>query len=394
MGDSDCQIGSCNSTSLLCLTPSKECLNNCSGNGACLFTDSDNNEISVCEITNNYCWTNCLCDDEWSGTDCSFSDEDYEDAVNMTSLVIDSISTSYGDVLATPDLISSTSSTIVSVLTQSGVDVSDLDDEAVDGIVDVLDTLASDMLSLGDFDADTADNIMDSFSAIVEGDLNSGDGGGVDSDTSEAVVSSMDTLTEAAMNNLEVGEEGVSISSSTLESYTVIEYTDTVLASTIQSSGATSESYDGSGGGFETSSDFGLDGSDDLGITFSEFFWNTRVDATSSDSSNISVNSNILRLGLQSDSLDSSNRRRLLNHLSTRFLTEDSSSTFYLTSGDDLSESVSTYSSNNTENVTYTVSCDWDEFETKNVTCPDGSIESYVCEGIQSEYTLTCSGLD
>jgi hypothetical protein len=391
--DSDCAIGTCSSNK--CKAPSKTCPSDCSGNGDCLFTNSKKQLISDCKVTNSYCWASCSCDDGWSGKGCSLSDEDYEGAVELTNLVLSSVTSSYGGVLGSDDLISSTASNVANVLTGGSVDASDLDEDTLGSVTGVLGSVASDLRDSSSFDSDVADDVANSLSAIVVGSQNkaakSGNSSSFLQNVSSSIVDSVSSVSEAALNSLQLGEEGVSTSTSALESYSVKETSEDVLGSTFLASGSTSDSYGGSGGGFETSSDFGLEGTDSLGISLSEFFWNTREEVTDSSGSNVTVNSNILRLGLQSEKLDGAGRRRLMSVLGSRLLAESSSqSVFYLTSGEDLVSLANSYSSNSTQNSTFTVSCEAGQAGWSNFSCPSGVNVSYECTGVVNNLTIIC----
>lgn len=64
-----CFSGKCRSGR--CSASTKTCPNDCSNNGVCTFFDRFNRQIPSCTPQDFYCWTICICNQGFSGQDCS-----------------------------------------------------------------------------------------------------------------------------------------------------------------------------------------------------------------------------------------------------------------------------------------------------------------------------------
>jgi hypothetical protein len=72
-----CPAGYKCNTSKKCEVPSKTCLNDCSGHGECIFVQSaTDSEVSECTIYDPSCKSECTCESDWYGDDCSLSSHD------------------------------------------------------------------------------------------------------------------------------------------------------------------------------------------------------------------------------------------------------------------------------------------------------------------------------
>lgn len=72
--NSDCEYGYC--VSNRCAIPSKTCPSStkntvCSGTGTCLLFDSSGNSLSACLVINSNCFAQCVCNQSYTGVDCS-----------------------------------------------------------------------------------------------------------------------------------------------------------------------------------------------------------------------------------------------------------------------------------------------------------------------------------
>ena len=95
--DSDCVYLNC--VSGVCVVPSKTCPGtDCSGNGACLFQDTQGSTVAVCLASDLYCTAVCACQRGYGGADCSLDPTTVavrEDArVLMCQTLLDTISIS------------------------------------------------------------------------------------------------------------------------------------------------------------------------------------------------------------------------------------------------------------------------------------------------------------
>ena len=54
----------------ICIYPQQQCIQNCSGQGECIYYDINNIQINTCDITNAYCHAVCICQPNYYSVDC------------------------------------------------------------------------------------------------------------------------------------------------------------------------------------------------------------------------------------------------------------------------------------------------------------------------------------
>ena len=75
-----------------CALPSKRCIEDCSGNGNCIYVRVDNGDIvESCFITEPSCSAICICNSNWQGRSCSISTEDMTNRNDMRHQVVASL---------------------------------------------------------------------------------------------------------------------------------------------------------------------------------------------------------------------------------------------------------------------------------------------------------------
>lgn len=114
---SHCASNLCNRQ--VCVDREKECVNDCSGRGECVFQNSYGQRIESCLLSDAYCNALCNCSAGFFGKDCSLSLSSYESSIMFREYSCQSIRSAFPQVLkqkaVTTDLLENHLNTLISV---------------------------------------------------------------------------------------------------------------------------------------------------------------------------------------------------------------------------------------------------------------------------------------
>ena len=127
LADADCYYGLCQSTannSGLCVTPPKQCANNCSSHGSCSRWDTTGAHLrrDECAADDWSCMAVCSCSTGWYGESCSYDEIAYAEVIALRNSMLGSL----GDASGMQDVTSSALNQQASSLSSLAADPSQL----------------------------------------------------------------------------------------------------------------------------------------------------------------------------------------------------------------------------------------------------------------------------
>ncbi|GMH95715.1 hypothetical protein TrVE_jg5792 [Triparma verrucosa] len=389
--DADCYFEVCGDADI-CVAPQKNCVDNCNQRGSCVAKDYNGKAMAAQSCTEDViCRVSCSCDDGYFGDGCEKDAGEQQEVVKQRRNMLKTLKnvTKLQDVSS--EAINQQASSIKSLVER----VDELDDDSKELAVSLVEDIAAGAKSAveggGSLEQSTANYIGETVSSLMQ--VSSDD---ETSDQAELISNAIDSLAEAQITSLFVGEEPLVVVTENLK----VSSEKVTLSNMPGKSFATPTSEEDEAKGIKppqlTMPQSGLDGyfDDDcnVGVSVAELGNLARSD-------NSSLDTTVMRLGLGCYKVAGSSRRRATSWwqggekgAQGRNLMTDSSVIVVLqntdgggggASGEDGEDGVVLGVGG--ENF---VDCEWDEY--KSMTCPGNSSSFPVCSGIKGNTTITC----
>jgi hypothetical protein len=129
---SSCLVGSC--VNSICEDSIKECPNECSGDGDCVYYDNQYVPIQTCYSSNLYCFAACNCSAGRYGNDCSMDAAEFHTFQDVRTNLCHSLQRAVALEDVRPDIVRSRATSVASVL----LDVTQISEEALWNCSEVL----------------------------------------------------------------------------------------------------------------------------------------------------------------------------------------------------------------------------------------------------------------
>ena len=164
--DADCYHGQCSSG--VCVTPPKQCNNNCSSHGSCSRWDTTGAQLRAdeCAADDWWCTTLCSCSTGWYGESCSYDEITYAEVIALRNIMLGSL----GDASGMQDVTSSALNQQASSLSSLAADPSQLSGGGELLTLDLIGSIAGGSAQAG-LSGGTADCIGDTVSNLLSSSL-------------------------------------------------------------------------------------------------------------------------------------------------------------------------------------------------------------------------------
>jgi hypothetical protein len=154
--DVECVVG-LYCVELVCVSPSKPCLNDCQSQGTCEFVQiSTGDTLSTCSVYDPSCAAQCSCSDDWHGQDCSLSASE----IATRQAAIGNVTSQISQISVSENPSSSAISSWLSSVSAVTNDPYDLNEASVSSVQYIADFIIQGAASVG-MSVDSVESVLD-----------------------------------------------------------------------------------------------------------------------------------------------------------------------------------------------------------------------------------------